>query len=357
MSNSDKSASARTRLLRNRTLAYYYDNNPNTHESATNTTFDASARTARAAGQYAFTVQHALKPNVVSEACCGVETVPVPNEPSCFSGPINFSYTDEFNPVSPFFGLYPYKYDCTWDPIPGATSYTLSVDGNDGETFTILGPTSGTLYSVRFNAGGFVTLTVTISGCPTLTAQQDAPCFLAGSLVTLSDGTTKPIEQVCVGDLLLGAFGEINAVLALHRPLLGTALMCRVNDEHSTTNHHPHISADKKFYCGDPLLVLAATYGRTHSVLLADNVPGAMYLHGPSKERILQLECGVDLKTVEGSRGVRSLETYSMPPETQLYNLVMGGSHTYHVDGYAVTGWPREDDFDYDTWTPLTYRA
>jgi hypothetical protein len=39
-----------------------------------------------------------------------------------------------------------------------------------------------------------------------------------------------------------------------------------------------------------------------------------------------------------------------MPEDTQLYNLVIGGSHTYHVDGYAVTGWPREDDFDYDLW-------
>jgi hypothetical protein len=28
----------------------------------------------------------------------------------------------------------------------------------------------------------------------------------------------------------------------------------------------------------------------------------------------------------------------------------MSGSHTYHVDGYAVTGWPSEHDFDYDTW-------
>jgi hypothetical protein len=23
-----------------------------------------------------------------------------------------------------------------------------------------------------------------------------------------------------------------------------------------------------------------------------------------------------------------------------------------HADGYAVTGWPREDDFDYDNWVP-----
>jgi hypothetical protein len=31
-------------------------------------------------------------------------------------------------------------------------------------------------------------------------------------------------------------------------------------------------------------------------------------------------------------------------------NTGSGGSHTYNVDGYAVTGWPNEEDFDYDLW-------
>ena len=66
--------------------------------------------------------------------------------------------------------------------------------------------------------------------------------------------------------------------------------------------------------------------------------------------RVQQLEVGVELKTVDGSRAVTFFETYEMGPDTQLYNLVVGGSHTYHVDGYAVTGWPKEDDFDYDVW-------
>ena len=73
-------------------------------------------------------------------------------------------------------------------------------------------------------------------------------------------------------------------------------------------------------------------------------------LYGLAPERINKLTTGVELKTIEGSRVVNTLEVYSMPPETQLYNLVVGGSHTYHVDGYAVTGWPREDDFNYDLW-------
>jgi hypothetical protein len=74
-------------------------------------------------------------------------------------------------------------------------------------------------------------------------------------------------------------------------------------------------------------------------------------LDGLAKERILQLVTGIELKTIEGSRAVETIEVYSMPEDTQLYNLVIDGSHTYHVDGYAVTGWPSELDFDYDIWS------
>jgi hypothetical protein len=80
-------------------------------------------------------------------------------------------------------------------------------------------------------------------------------------------------------------------------------------------------------------------------------------LHGLNPGRIETLTTGQKLKTIEGSRMVETLEIYDMPPETQLYNLVIGGSHTYFVDGYAVTGWPREDDFDYDAWIPRTQNS
>ena len=178
------------------------------------------------------------------------------------------------------------------------------------------------------------------------------PCFLPGSLVQMADGSVKVIEDVKVGDLIVGAFGEVNAILALHRPLLGTGKMCKMNGEHSSTNHHPHVSVDKKFYCNDPKTVNETTYGKYHKVLNEKDEEVEMLLHGLKKERVQQLTLGVELKTVGGSKKLETLDVYSMSPDTQLYNLVVGGSHTYHVDGYAVTGWPREDDFDYDTWTP-----
>jgi phosphoribosylformylglycinamidine (FGAM) synthase PurS component len=165
----------------------------------------------------------------------------------------------------------------------------------------------------------------------------------------MADGTTKPIEDVQVNDLVIGAFGEINKILALHLPILGSSDMCKINDEHSTTNHHPHVSLDKKFYCGDT--DLSSTYGHKHKVIDEYGNTVERMLDGLNKERIKKLHIGVNLKTIEGSRITNSIEIYSMPEDTQLYNLVVDGSHTYHVDGYAVTGWPSEHDFDYDNWT------
>jgi hypothetical protein len=202
-----------------------------------------------------------------------------------------------------------------------------------------------------------ITMTLTNS-CGSDTATEVAGvCFLAGARVAMADGSEKPIEDVVVGDSVIGAFGETNTVLALHRPLLGANRMCNINGEHHTSNHHPHIGANKEFYSNDVAWLQASTYNREHEVINAAGERVFQKLHGVKPERIQPMFMGAELKTLDGSRNVNSLEVYELPPETQLYNLVVDGSHTFHVDGYAVTGWPREDDFDYDTWTPRSLSA
>jgi hypothetical protein len=61
---------------------------------------------------------------------------------------------------------------------------------------------------------------------------------------------------------------------------------------------------------------------------------------------------GDELLTAGGAQTVRSIVRLEMSPETQLHNLVLSGSHTYNVNRYWVTGWPREDDYDFDAWAP-----
>lgn len=270
--------------------------------------------------------------------CCTPQPIP-----QCFPGTIT--------------GLINYNYyptDISWNALPGAVAYTVTTTNPVGSPAPVITYTSpATTASILYNDLEIHTITVTaITRCGTTSSNiQFQPCFLSGSLVHIADGTTKPIEDVQVNDSVIGAFGEINKVMALHRPLLGSAEMCKINDEHSTTNHHPHVSVDKKFYCGNPELVSNSTYGHKHKVIDEHGNVVERMLDGLNKERIQKLHTGVNLKTIEGSRITNSIEIFSMPEDTQLYNLVVDGSHTYHVDGYAVTGWPSENDFDYDNWS------
>lgn len=238
-----------------------------------------------------------------------------------------------------------------WDPIPNGSVYLITqLDENiTDQTFELITPTSGKLYTTPASYYEIIVY-AHITGCPDVSGSV-APCFFHDALVTMADGSTKAIEDIRVGDLVLGAFGEHNQVLALHRPLLGNNTMTNINNDHHTSSHHPHVSPDKQFYAVKPAVVMSDTYGKSHEVLDENMVPYQRFLAGLKPGRVQQMEIGVQLKTVDGSREITFLDTYEMAPETQLYNLVVSGSHTYHVDGYAVTGWPNEDDFDYDTWT------
>ena len=278
------------------------------------------------------------------EECCKQITVVVCNTTSITGVGWNF-----FNPTGEY-AQYNEGWAMFWDPIPnGGEVYLINQPGLLEQTFLLLTPTTANFYTNNIDVNQNIVVYAHISGCPNITGTV-APCFFHDAIVTMADGSTKAIEDVRVGDKVRGAFGEHNEVLALHRPLLGKNTMTNINKEHHTSSHHPHISVDKKFYACKPAVVMADTYGKAHEVFDENMVPYQRFLAGLKPGRVELLELGIQLKTVDGSRTVTYLDTYEMAPETQLYNLVLSGSHTYHVDGYAVTGWPTEVDFDYDAW-------
>lgn len=345
----------RLRRLQAKTLAHYHSANPTMKEQgAISRCFDSSSYTIRKLGEMSFT----LKPGgglPINDPCCD------DTASSCIPiGEItNFSTNNDGDNGSfvPPYDIYDWKFTLTWDTVTNATDYSVTADTILPYLVVKNGLSTADIY---FNYGGSpsypnientnITITFTNACSSSSATAESRPCFLAGSLVTLYNGIQKAIEDIVIGDLVLGAFGEINTVLALHRPLLGNKKMLNINNEHHTTSHHPHVGANKGFFCLNPELLDTQIYGREVDVLGENNIPKKLFLHGLKPGRSQMLEVGTELKTVEGSRFVSSLETYELPPETQLYNLVVSGSHTYHVDCYAVTGFPREDDFDYDSW-------
>lgn len=180
---------------------------------------------------------------------------------------------------------------------------------------------------------------------------DEGPCFLYGTPIVMADNTIKQIQMVKVGEFVLGANGEINEVLALHRPLLGKRQLVYINDDHITPADHPHTRADMKgFYSCDPEDMVNG-WGHYVDVFTANGREQWRNI-GISDRHLSTMHVGVELWTIDGPRVVETMDFIDAPTDTQLYNFVLGGSHTYFANGYSVTGWPNDIDFDYDTWTP-----
>ena len=338
--NADTSGTARIQRLKAKTIANYHRLNP-TPKGTAYSIKDASIQNDLREGAIPYYQQTDTQTRTLVQDCCTTAPVCVPPGQASNFNTAYVSGTDPTNNV----------YNLTWDAAPNATSYTITTTGNDGE---VIYSSSGTQAYVHFNYNFDSDFTITaVNACGSNPYELIIyACFPAGTKVHVADGSTKNIEDVQVGDQVIGAFGEFNPVLALQHVKVGKSTMYKINDEHVTTDHHPHVSNDKKFYTMDIKTIEDKVYGTNMPVINGEGRIEMRHLDGLNKGRIQKLTLGLVLKTIDGSRTVTKIEEVPMASDTKLYNLVTGGSHTYHADGYAVTGWPSEIDFDYDTWAP-----
>lgn len=240
-----------------------------------------------------------------------------------------------------------------WDRFYSKPSNLKYGTSNTNYVFNNTGSGSGVYtYEIEEANTSSLRLKITYSACACVC--DCITCFPAGSKVMVAGKEhAVNIEDIKVGDKVIGAGGEINTVLALDHTILGDRLLYNINGEHYTTGEHPHLGADKKFYMPEPEAI-KAEWGNKYPVILKNGKIKELVNRGiTDHSKLLQMFVGTELKTFWGKEKVRTMvSTYSMP-NTPLYNLVLDGSHTYFVDGYAVTGWPRDDDFDYDNWKQI----
>jgi hypothetical protein len=147
-------------------------------------------------------------------------------------------------------------------------------------------------------------------------------CFVKGVLVTLANGKQVAIEDVEVGDVVRGQDGD-NQVIAFDRPQLiipdvrdGTLYGFNGGDKFITSEHPVMTKAGWKAIDQDK-----AKHFEPHlSEVLVGN-----------------LIVGDELLVLDGTYLVlESIETYTDQPQQQLYNLMLGGDHTYYVNGLLV---------------------
>lgn len=206
-------------------------------------------------------------------------------------------------------------------------------------------------YSIESANSTTIRLAYRIYNC--VCACECSSCFLGSAMVRTADGTNKRIDEIKVGDKLVGAFGEINTVLGLDHVKLGHRPMFSINGDHFSTEEHSHIGVDRNFYV--PSIEEAVSEYNEYFPIIVENdeVVRFRYRGLTDTSRMKKMKVGQILQTTSGPKEIKTFEKVWMPPETPLYTLVMSGSHTYTADGYAVIGWPRDDDFDYDSWTQI----
>jgi hypothetical protein len=152
---------------------------------------------------------------------------------------------------------------------------------------------------------------------PPVTAPDriDVSCFIAGTLVTMSDGSQRKIEEVVIGDKLLGKDDQVNTVIDYdYAKLAGRRLVGINNLGKFKTPEHPLYTKDGwKSYCPD-------TFSR--------DFPDMVHLN------VTELRVGDSLLLIDGSwLDVNSIEVYENEPDQTVYNFILDGNHTYYANG------------------------
>ena len=144
-------------------------------------------------------------------------------------------------------------------------------------------------------------------------------CFIAGTKVTMADGTTKNIEDIKVGDIVKGHKGN-NEVIKLDPTLLGKRKLYSFNDnEHYFfTSEHPFMTEE-----GWKSIKPEKTKER-------DGIELYNQLEG-------ELKIGNKLVTEKGLIEIKEIKSKEInDPKMPLYNFNVSNDNSYIADGYVV---------------------
>ena len=145
----------------------------------------------------------------------------------------------------------------------------------------------------------------------------DAKCFVAGTLITMSDGSQKPIEDVETGDILLGQDGSFNTVLSYDRSMLEDRHLYAFNGKDPfVTSEHPFMTLSGWASINPDALV-------NKDKKLYDELQPDV------------IDIGSAMVKLDGIEVVETLQEFKSENQ-QLYNFSLDGNHTYFANGYLV---------------------
>lgn len=223
------------------------------------------------------------------------------------------------------------SYTCNNGSWIGTNSCTAAPSGGSpvcggscppgSETWCQVGSVVGGGGSCNNAAGGVTNWQCTSGGSTVNCSYRDESCFIAGTKITMADGSEKAIENVQVGDVVSGMDGAENEVLKVHIvPVADRELYAFNGGDFFVTHEHPFMTTD-----GWKSIKPEATLEWNPKFIeqFGDIKP-------LQEGDILIKENGekVTLETIE------SRDRY--PHDMPVYNFQLTGNQTYYADGYLV---------------------
>ena len=168
-------------------------------------------------------------------------------------------------------------------------------------------------------------------------AHAASSCFVAGTRILMSDGTDRAIEDVKIGDLVIGHGNQLNRVVGLDNARLGARDLYSINGEkHFVTAEHPFMTA-QGWKSVDP----ATTHPENARLNVGRLTVGDMAVKGHMVVPSEPIADGNTLLWSEAEYRVFTEEIFCIDlvdgePDLALYNFRLDGNNSYHADNYVV---------------------
>ena len=145
-------------------------------------------------------------------------------------------------------------------------------------------------------------------------------CFIAGTKVVMADGSQKNIEDIVVGDKVLGHENAVNIVTNITPAHLGDRKLIAINNSN-------YFSTEDHVFKGKDGWV-SASPERTEQIYpdVVKQIEGI-----PN-----QMSAGTILLTIKGEAVVEELKMKNEAPETLVYDISVTGDHTYFANDFLV---------------------
>ncbi|WP_236663623.1 Hint domain-containing protein [Aeromonas jandaei] len=153
-------------------------------------------------------------------------------------------------------------------------------------------------------------------------------CFVAGTRITMADGSERLIETLQAGERVLDQYGHTNQILAVERVLLGERRLYGINQlPPFFTGEHPFLTTR-----GWAAISPAMTRAENPTLIVLPLFTGMRLLGWSAAANTGNLALApqpVELL-------VESLYWIDAPPTTELFNLVLNGTHSYIANSLIV---------------------